>query len=116
MIGVLDHPRLPRSQALGREMAEWLKKRGYAVWCGSNWDESNLASAIHQLSLLIVLGGDGSILRAARVAAPAAVPMFSVNLGKLGFLSEAQPEEWQSKLDSVLHKDHRLERRLAGRR
>lgn len=112
MIGVLDHPRIPRSRALAEEIAAWLTERGQTVWCGSNWDEAELQAAVGDLSLLVVLGGDGSILRAARIAAPAAVPVFTVNLGKLGFLSEAQPDEWADKLTSVLHGDYRLETRL----
>ena len=50
------------------------------------WDSADVKAHIANLSLLIVLGGDGSILRGARIAAPSDVPVFSVNLGKVGFL------------------------------
>jgi NAD+ kinase len=63
-------------------------------------------------SLIVVLGGDGTTLAAAREAAPFDVPLFGVNLGRVGFLSEATPEAWQSKLERVLGGDYWLERRL----
>jgi NAD+ kinase len=112
MIGILRHPRIPRSHPLADEIGLWLETHDQAVWHGSVWDPAELQSHIDALSLLIVLGGDGSILRGARIAAPVQVPVFSVNLGKLGFLSEASPDDWQMRLTTLLADKHWLERRL----
>jgi NAD+ kinase len=60
----------------------------------------------------VVLGGDGTTLTAAREAAPYSVPVFGVNLGRVGFLSEASPDEWQEKLSLILKGEYWLERRL----
>jgi NAD+ kinase len=112
MIGILRHPRIPHSHPLADEIGAWLATHDQAVWHGSVWDSAELQSQIDVLSLLIVLGGDGSILRGARIAAPAKVPVFSVNLGKLGFLSEASPDNWLDRLTLYLAGKHWLERRL----
>jgi NAD+ kinase len=71
-----------------------------------------LAERIAGLSLLVVLGGDGTTLRAARLVAPHRVPIFVINLGRVGFLSEATPDGWQEKLGKVLRGDFWLEQRL----
>ncbi len=112
MFGLLEHPKIARSQALANEIAAWLRERGETVWQGSVWDEAGLAAQMAGWQMVIVLGGDGAILRVARAAAPLGVPIFSVNLGKVGFLSEAQPEEWPQRLAQALQGDFWLERRL----
>ncbi len=72
----------------------------------------NIDGHISDLDLLVVLGGDGSTLRAARLSSPYNVPIFGINMGRVGFLSEAQPGEWQEKLTKVLEGEYWLERRL----
>lgn len=109
---ILHHPKIQASQPLAAEIGEWLQEQGVEVWTGSTWDEERVVAQMTRLSLLVVLGGDGSLLRAARLSAAAEVPVFGVNMGKVGFLSEAQPDEWQEKLARVLHGDYWIERRL----
>src|SRR5690606_30327364 len=55
---------------------------------------------------------DGSTLWAARHAAPHGVPMFGINLGRVGFLSEAEPDNWPERLAKVLAGEWWLERRM----
>ena len=62
--------------------------------------------------LVLVLGGDGSILRAAELARAAAVPLLGVNLGRVGFLAEAESEDLDHTLDRVLDRDYTVEERL----
>ncbi len=111
-IGILHQPRIPSSEPLSHEVAAWLEARGVSTWVASTWDESGINGAVPELSLLIVLGGDGSTLRAARFTMPHSIPIFGINLGRVGFLSEAQPDEWQAKLTRVLAGDYWIERRL----
>ncbi len=54
-----------------------------------------------EADLAIVLGGDGSILRATRMMGPNQIPIFGVNLGKLGFLADLRPEEVAAALPDV---------------
>jgi NAD+ kinase len=62
--------------------------------------------------LVLVLGGDGTFLRAAELARNAAIPVLGVNLGRIGFLAEAEAEAIDSVLDHVIARDYRVEDRL----
>lgn len=112
MIAILHHPMIARSQPLAAEVRSWLEARDQDTWLGSIWDEEAIHDMLRDASLLIALGGDGSILRAARVAAARHIPVFSINLGRLGFLSESSPDNWRERLEQVLANNFRREWRL----
>jgi NAD+ kinase len=111
-VGLLHHPRLPESLALAQEMAHHLEERGVSPWLCSAWDEDAVACHVSDLDLLITLGGDGTILRAARIAAKHSVPILGLNLGRVGFLAEMEPEDWREKLQWVLAGEYWLEERI----
>jgi NAD+ kinase len=67
----------------------------------------------HGIDLVISVGGDGTLLRAARHAHLADVPLLGVNVGRLGFLTEVDPAEAPDLLDKVLRGESRLEERMA---
>lgn len=62
--------------------------------------------------LVLVLGGDGSILRSAELARAASVPLLGVNLGRVGFLAEAEQEDLDTTLDRLLDGAYRVEERM----
>lgn len=62
--------------------------------------------------MLIALGGDGTMLRVGRTGAFKGQPVLGINFGRLGFLVEAQPDEWQAALERVLKGDCRIEERM----
>jgi NAD+ kinase len=62
--------------------------------------------------LVIVIGGDGTLLRAAEFARPAGVPLLGVNLGHVGFLAEADPDDLAETVDRVLERRYLVERRM----
>ncbi|MDQ2748063.1 MAG: NAD kinase [Actinomycetota bacterium] len=62
--------------------------------------------------LVLVLGGDGTFLRAAELARPAGVPMLGVNLGHVGFLAEAEPDGLASAIDSIVEHGYTVEERM----
>ncbi|MCW2616634.1 MAG: kinase [Frankiales bacterium] len=62
--------------------------------------------------LVLVLGGDGSILRAAELSRAASVPLLGVNLGRVGFLAEAESEHLDHTLDRILDRDYGVEERM----
>jgi NAD+ kinase len=62
--------------------------------------------------LIIVLGGDGTLLRAAEFARPAGTPLIGVNLGHVGFLAEAEPEGLSRAVDHLLAGEYRVEERM----
>jgi NAD+ kinase len=62
--------------------------------------------------LVLVLGGDGTFLRAAELARNAGIPVLGVNLGRIGFLAEAEAEAIDVVLEHVVARDYRVEDRL----
>jgi NAD+ kinase len=111
-ISILFNPKVSRSIPLADEVASWLQDLQYEVWINSTDCPDDCRKKVADSALVIVLGGDGTTLMAARLAAPFMVPIFGINLGRVGFLSEATPEDWPEKLSRVLTGDSWLERRL----
>jgi NAD+ kinase len=111
-IGIVVNLKTPEAEPLSNAMRRWLEDQGRNVWTYPIGSIDELRSTASRLGLLIVLGGDGTTLSAARLAAPFGVPIFGVNLGRVGFLSETTQEAWQDKLNQVLRGDYWLERRL----
>ncbi len=70
------------------------------------------AGAAEGAELVIVLGGDGSLLRAAEFSRPAAVPLIGVNLGHVGFLAEAEPDGLADLVERVVARDYAVQRRM----
>lgn len=70
------------------------------------------AAAAEGAELVIVLGGDGSLLRAAEFSRPAAVPLIGVNLGHVGFLAEAEPDGLADLVERVVARDYAVEERM----
>jgi NAD+ kinase len=63
--------------------------------------------------LVVAIGGDGTILRALRLAAPHRVPVLGVNLGRLGFLAEVDRDDFADALEAVGRGEHAVERHVA---
>jgi NAD+ kinase len=110
-VGLLQHPKLLESQELCQKIAQRLQSWGFGVHIASAWDTED-GQWIAQVGLLITLGGDGTILRAARMAFRSGTPILGINLGRLGFLSELAPTDWETKLASVLEGHYWLESRM----
>jgi len=70
------------------------------------------SDAVAGAELVLVLGGDGTILRAAELARDAAVPLLGVNLGRVGFLAEAESSDLEATVEHVLARDYAVEERL----
>ena len=68
--------------------------------------------AAHGAELVLVLGGDGTILRAAELSRHAGVPLLGVNLGRVGFLAEAESSDLDTTVEHVLARDYAVEERL----
>jgi NAD+ kinase len=67
---------------------------------------------VHGSDLVIAIGGDGAMLRAARVCAPENVPVLGINAGRLGFLTEISPEDWERSLTALLEGRYWVEQRM----
>ena len=62
--------------------------------------------------LVLALGGDGTFLRAAELARNAEIPVLGLNLGRIGFLAEAEADALDDVLDHVIARDYRIEKRM----
>jgi NAD+ kinase len=112
-IGVLAHPTRPKSYPLAERITENLRQHGIETWLYTQWDEATVNDDVQLADMLIAIGGDGAMLKAARVGAPYGVPVLGVNMGRLGFLTEvAQPDEWETHLARVLKGDYWIETRM----
>ena len=62
--------------------------------------------------LVVVFGGDGTILRGAEIARPAGAPLLGVNMGRVGFLAEAERDDIETVVDRIVRRDYHVERRM----
>ena len=118
-IGIAPHPDKPKALQLAAKLADWLTARGIGALLPSNVagavgkpelgvDASRIAGS----DLLVVMGGDGSMLRWSRLAAPQGTPMLGVNFGHYGFITEVEPGEVVTSLERVLAGDYSISERV----
>ena len=86
---------------------------GIGEWQIPSGDTAALVRELPTTDALVVLGGDGTFLRAARAVADVDVPLLGINLGKVGFLSKAEAGELDAVLGLIVAGDYRIEERMA---
>ncbi len=111
-VGLLYHPKLAESRVMAAEIFEYIEGLGASAWVSSSWDEAAVKESLEKSDLVIVLGGDGSMLRAARLTARHNIPILTVNMGRLGFLAEVQPAEWPDLVEQAMFGDYWIEKRM----
>jgi NAD+ kinase len=110
-VGILFNPRLEEAAALARDFSMLIEAQGAASWVCSARDEEKARAQVPGSDLLLSLGGDGTILRAVRIALPHLVPVLGVNLGRLGFMAELGADEAREKLPALLRGEGTIEER-----
>ncbi len=110
---VTAYPKMPEAFAEAQAISAFLKKKGLDAPYGSLYDEE-LRKRVRngEFDMLIVLGGDGSVLRAGHLCAPSGVPIFGVNLGRLGFLIQVDRKEWREYFEKLLNGEAWIENRM----
>ncbi len=116
------HTGRPQGVAVARRVADRLHGAGLGVRVlKSEADDLRCPQAIEMpvssaaaanVELVLVIGGDGTLLRAAELARPVRVPVFGVNLGHVGFLAEAEPDRLTAAIDQLLAGDYLVEPRM----
>jgi NAD+ kinase len=109
-IGIISRPRRSNLSEVVPPLLGWLEDRGihvaYDQETASSLAEPSEGRSREQVSaasdLLLVLGGDGTLLAAARVAAPRGIPILPINMGSLGFLTSFMLEELYPALEDIL--------------
>jgi NAD+ kinase len=109
---------VPEAVDAAREVLQWLKERKYRVVI-----EDRTASALRmkgcprdkipsRSDIIIVFGGDGTLLSVARAVGRKGVPILGINLGTLGFITEIGRDEIIENLDKIFSGKYRLEERI----
>jgi NAD+ kinase len=119
-VGMVLHPRRDSAEAV-QAILSWAGRHGTTVFgIGNEIARLNCAATAvtadelgKRSDLLVSLGGDGTMLRAMRLADGQRAPVLGVNLGKLGFLAEVDVPELPSALSAIDERDYTVEPRLA---
>lgn len=121
---VLGHPRRPEAMAACTRVVELLCSAGLRVLLmlsddvdvpgcpdAERVDAAAAQAALDVVEIVLVLGGDGTVLRAAELVVGTGVPLLGVNLGHVGFLAEVEPEELAATVAHVVDRDYAVEER-----
>jgi NAD+ kinase len=112
-IGFAYNPTIEATVELAARASGWCRRRGIDVWRSQAGDLDTLRTELPTTDALVVLGGDGTFLRAARAVAEVDVPLLGINLGKVGFLSKAEATDLEPVLERIVAGEYRLDERLA---
>jgi len=117
-VGIMSKPKIAGAAEIVCGLLEWLRRRGVVFRCDEQTAEyANLSEFFPReevplgADLVIVLGGDGTLLAAARFVAGLEIPLFAVNLGHLGFLTATKLEDLFEELEQVVKGSYRIGKR-----
>lgn len=118
-VGLIINCRKKQPVSLGKEIIEWLAKRNIPTYAPEEdgkmlgLDAEHIVPILgHQVDCVVVLGGDGTFLRAARLMAPLGIPILGINLGTMGFMTEVEISETEQALERLLRGEYYLENRM----
>ncbi len=123
-VGVVVKPNHREAWATACELSGWLKKRGIDL-IGKPYEESEKFDALTcgietvetekfqtEADLIVVLGGDGTMISTARLTGNKEIPVLGINYGSLGYLTEFRIEEMFPALEKILEGDYQIDRRV----
>lgn len=111
-IGFAFNPTKPAAVDLRDRALRWCAGAGCDGWALESGDTKHLVDQLESTDCLVVLGGDGTFLRAARALAVVDVPVLGVNSGHVGFLSKVEPDALEETLAQLLKGDYAIEARM----
>lgn len=104
---LVSHPTRPEALAAAREAEDALVAAGFTVRVADGASQTDLSD----VEVAVVLGGDGTILRAAYLTRGTGVPILGVNLGHVGFLAESEREDITAAAERLAARDYEVEER-----
>lgn len=110
-VGICFHPQWEAAQAFAGDLKKALARRVAEVWLAPAWSEEEARRNLEGTELLICVGGDGTMLWAARLVILQPVLLLGINMGRLGFLTELRAEEALDRLSAILEGEFRVEER-----
>ncbi|MHB8460513.1 MAG: NAD(+)/NADH kinase [Candidatus Limnocylindrales bacterium] len=111
-IGLAFNPTNPAAVELRDRAIAWCRHRSIEAWSAPSGELDVLLADLPTTDVVVVLGGDGTFLRAARAVAEVDVPILGVNLGKVGFLSKVEANELETVLGQIAMGEYRLDERM----
>jgi len=112
-IGFAYNPTNDAAVELRERAAGWCRMHGIEHWAVQAQDFDGLCRELAATDVLVVLGGDGTLLRAARAVIQVDVPLLGVNLGKIGFLSKVEAAELEGVLAKLVAGEFKIDARMA---
>ncbi|MEO8438240.1 MAG: NAD(+)/NADH kinase [Chloroflexota bacterium] len=112
-IGFAYNPTIEAAVELSARAAGWCQMHGIDHWQAQSGDMPVLVRELASSDALVVLGGDGTFLRAVRAVAEVDVPILGINLGKVGFLSKAEAGELDTVLAKIVDGRFTIDERMA---
>ncbi|MFC1905776.1 NAD(+)/NADH kinase [Chloroflexota bacterium] len=110
-VGILYQPKRAAAVEFSLEVEKFLSANGIYTWRCSAWEPEKAKQLINGTDLLLSIGGDGTILRAARTVIPESIPILGINLGRLGFMAELKASEAINRLSDLLNGKGWIEKR-----
>lgn len=111
VVAVLRHPLVEAESAAVTAMRGVLAGSGLHLLEVDRETLDGSAAGLREARVMVTLGGDGTLLHAARLAAPLGIPVLGINLGRLGFLTELEASQVDEGLRRFLAGDYRLDER-----
>ncbi|MEE8319347.1 MAG: NAD(+)/NADH kinase [bacterium] len=119
-IGIITKTTSPHADQVMEELVPWLTQRGLEVNFQDNYSRlegdgarsSPLESVADDVDIVLVLGGDGTLLAAARLLEEVDIPILGINLGSMGFLTEVSLDDIYVNLEKVIEEDFFIEERM----
>jgi NAD+ kinase len=112
-VGFAYNPTIEAATELRERAAGWLEVKGLSHWAAPAADRAALHEQLPGSDVLVVLGGDGTFLRAARAVIDDDVPLLGINVGKVGFLSKVEATELERVLGQLVAGDYAIEERMS---
>lgn len=113
-VAVFHHPQSEGAAAFAAQVAQEFERRGVEARLRDAWGY-DASEVIAGTDLIVCIGGDGTVLRAARVAVPHTVPILGINMGRLGFLTDMSPRDFFNHFERVLAEEWSIEERIMVR-
>ena len=111
-VGILYHPLNEAARTLAGELEQFIGSSGVSAWSCSAWEEETVKSQLDNTEILLTIGGDGTILRAAQAAVPGKALIVGVNLGRLGFMTELSVDEVKDRIPVLLNGEGWVDERV----
>jgi NAD+ kinase len=111
-LGIVVGRRAEEATSLAEKALDMAHRAGMQVWRADSWEDPIVGTHLAGTDLVICFGGDGTIIRGARLTAPLGIPIAGVNFGKMGFLSEFEPQEVPMALPGLLAGEYWIEERV----